>query len=311
VPGIEKIIELSSSLLISLIGFVTPMVALLMSIFGEGLRKLAEQYESERAQTEKKLANQLQKSGEAASLDVSEIERTIKELREVKSTAERKLQLLDPKKAVIGLFVPLFAALLFLLPSIFYKSTVANWWGVLSILCAGFAIQRFWQLLDIVVEVKKTVDAEAREERRKVSELLSEIAKNTLKGSGYYLEKVFISFNNVKFDKDMNEYLMYADRKLNVPVKIVNDEARMAKDVEAGLRFPPDFLIEKNPGYTVYMGENEQIVRYSVERIHGSTSVVLAPLVVTPLKKGQFEFKTFMKGENIEAKYRDLRIKVE
>src|SRR5437899_3208134 len=140
-----------------------------------------------------------------------------------------------------------------------------------------------------------------REERRKVSELLSEIAKNTLKGSGYYLEKVFISFNNVKFDKDMNEYLMYADRKLNVPVKIVNDEARMAKDVEAGLRFPPDFLIEKNPGYTVYMGENEQIVRYSVERIHGSTSVVLAPLVVTPLKKGQFEFKTFMKGENIEA----------
>ncbi len=307
----EKITQLFSSLLIALIGVVTPMVALLMSIFGEGLRKLAEQYESERAQTEKNLANQLQKSGEAKPIDVSQIERTIKELRAVKSIAERKLQLLDPKKAVLGLFVPLFAALLFLLPSIFYKSTEANWWGVLSLPCVGFALRRFWQLLDIIIEVKKTVDAEAREERRKVPELLTEIARNTLKGAAYSLDDVYAFFNNVKLEKDINECLMYVDRKVDVPIKINNDEARMAKDVEAGFRFPSDFLIEKSSSYSVFSSENEQIVRYSVDRIHGNTNTILAPLVVTPLKKGQFEFKTFIKGENIESKYRTLRIRVE
>src|SRR3972149_12238474 len=108
----EKIIELFAFFLLALLGFVTPILGIILATFAQGLSKLAEQYNTERIQTEEKLKNQLQKIGDSVAIEVKEIKETINDLQSVKRTAERKLRLLSPIKASISIFIPLMIAFL-------------------------------------------------------------------------------------------------------------------------------------------------------------------------------------------------------
>ncbi len=308
----EKIIELFAFCLLSLMGFVTPIIAIVLSAFAQGLSKLAQQYDTERIQTEEKLKSQLQKIGASQSVAVNEIKGTIKELQAVKKTAEKKLKLLSPIKASFTLFLPLIIAFFFLLP--FFLDFLPSYFKllpILSFLLLIFALYQLWRILGIIVETMKVVESEAKREQGKSSDLLAEIVRNTKEGATYFIEKVFIYFNEIKLEKDKNEVALKISIKKNVPISLVNSDSRMAKGVEAGLMFPTDFLIDKSAGYTVYAAGSEQIVRYSIERIQASTKQLMSPLILTPLKKGVFDFQIFVKGENIIAKYRTLSIKVE
>jgi hypothetical protein len=306
----EKLIEIYAFFLLTILGFIVPTFAILLTLFHDGLAKLAQQYQNERNQTEKKLTTQLQKAGDSESLNVKEIEQTIKELKLVKKTADAKLSLLSPKKTILRIIIPLAIAFVSLLPSFFLLSIYTYVASCLSLLFVGYVFVQFWKLLDILVEVKSQIDLETKNDQRRIPELLAEIAGNTKKGASYFIERIFIKFNNVLLIKDTNEFVLTSNKKTEVPIQVSNLEKLMAKDVEAGFRFPIEFLIEKTSGYTIYASADEQIVRYSVDRLHGDTNYVFSPLVLTPLKKGEYIFKTFIKGENIESKSRDLKITV-
>jgi hypothetical protein len=313
----EKTIELYAFFLLTVLGFIIPTLAILFSLFSDGLAKLFQQYETERNQTEKRLSAQLQKAGGpqsdagAVEIDLIGIRKTIRELESVKKTANKKLRLLAPKKAILRLALPLFLAFVAILPSFFQLSLITYLLDIASLFLLGYLLIQFWKLLQILVEVKAILDIESKNEQRRVPDLLAEIASNTKKGAAYFLEKVYIKFNGVKLIKDVNEVALAVDKKIEVTISLVNLDSRMAKDVEAGFRFPTEFLIEKSQKYSIYTGGDEQIVRYSLDRLHGDTDSIMSPLVLTPLKKGEYEFKTFIKGENIESKYRSLKIKVE
>ncbi|MGH7739287.1 MAG: hypothetical protein ACREL1_03980, partial [bacterium] len=72
--------------------------------------------------------------------------------------------------------------------------------------------------------------------------------------------------------------------------------------------FPSDLVIEKSNSYSLWADENkrEQIVRYQVDKLHGKTNFIQGSLGVTPIKKGSYVMKIFVKGENIKAKYRTI-----
>lgn len=307
----EKIIELFAFFLLALLGFVTPILGIILSTFAQGLSKLAEQYNTERIQTEEKLKNQLQKIGDSVAIEVKEIKKTINDLQSVKRTAERKLRLLSPIKASISIFIPLMIAFLLLLPTfIISLPTIFSWFPLLSLFLVVFAFYQLWRILGIIIETMKILESESKKEQGKTTDLLAEIVRNTKEGAAYFIEKVFISFNNIKLDQDINEIALPVNIKTNVPFSLINREFKMAKGVEAGLLFPTDFLIDKSSGYSIYAAGSEQIVRYSIDRIQASTNQLLSSLGLTPLKIGVYDFQVFVKGENIITKYRTLKIKV-
>jgi len=54
-----------------------------------------------------------------------------------------------------------------------------------------------------------------------------------------------------------------------------------------------------------------QIVRYNVEEVQGDTHYLFASeLTITPLQKGDWQVRTWIKAENIESIYRAITIKV-
>ena len=307
----EKLIDVYAYFLLTILGFIIPIFAILLTLFHDGVAKLALQYQTERTQTEKKLTTQLQKAGGSESLDVKGIQQTIKELERVKKTADAKLSLLTPKKTILRLIIPLSIAFIGLVPNFFFSTIYSYFAGCISLLFVGYIFFQFWKLLDILVEVKSLLDAETKNDQRRIPELLAEIAGNTKKGAAYFIERIFIKFDNVLLNQESNKVALTVDKKTDVPMRLINKDPLMAKDIEAGFRFPIEFLIEKTDGYNIYANADEQIVRYSLDRLHGDTSYVLSPLVITPLKKGNYDFKIFIKGENIETKYRELTISVE
>jgi len=314
----EKIIEIYAFFLITVIGFVVPIFAILLTLFHDGLFKLAQQYKAERDQTAQKLAGQLQKlagqlqkAGEPSSLDVKGIKQTIKELEIVKKIADAKLSLLSPKKTILRLIIPLSIAFISLLPNFFLLSIYTYVASGVSLLFLGYVFVQLWKLIDIVIEVKSLIDTETKNDQGKILEILAEIASNTKKGAAYFIEKIFLKFNNVILDKEDNKVVITVDKKTEVPIELTNNEVLMARDIEAGFRFPLEFLIEKTSSYTIYASKNEQIVRYTLDRLQGNTNQIFNPLVLTPLKKGEYKFQIFIKGENIESKYRHLIIIVE
>jgi len=93
------------------------------------------------------------------------------------------------------------------------------------------------------------------------------------------------------------------NKKASYAIAIVNSEPRMAKDVEIGFIFSSDLVVDNNGPDTMYKDpkDGEQIARYSATRIHGNTTLLKESISMTPIKKGTFSVKTFIKAENVET----------
>ena len=109
-------------------------------------------------------------------------------------------------------------------------------------------------------------------------------------------------------DKEMVNFK--ADKEERIEIAVSNSEDRMIKNIEVGLIFPLDFIIEKKDYYSLYIDKESQIVRYETESIQGRTRNLFSPLVIKPLKKGSYTLKTFIKAENIRAIYRKVAVTI-
>jgi len=308
----EKAVELLGNLVLTFLGFVVPIVGVLLSIFQEGISKLATQYENEKAQSESNIKEQIKALGEAATTDTTKIEESLKELKVIKKTAEAKLSYLTPKKQILRLSIPLLISYSGVMLALLYHGDdySTRMFTLLSFVCLSYAIGILWKSLTLMAEVKKTIDTEQRDERRKTNDLLSTLVEKVEKGGQSFLENVYVTLEGRNIKDDGLDLDMEANRKRELRISLTNLEKRMAKNLEIGFIFPSDFIIEKNDYYSIYTTEKTQIVRYALGLVHGDTNQILSPLVITPLKKGDWKVRTFIKAENIEATYRDLNIKI-
>lgn len=141
----------------------------------------------------------------------------------------------------------------------------------------------------------------------KIIELLSVLVE---KEARYFLKDICITIDDKKIEDNAGEITISADKKQELKIGINNSETRMAKNVQIGFIFPPDFVIEKTSSNSIFTMKTGQIVRYVTSLIHGNTNLTLGSLIITPLKKGDYKINTFIKAENIESFYRDLNFKV-
>jgi ABC-type multidrug transport system fused ATPase/permease subunit len=312
----ELTIELFGNLIITFMSFVVPIFGALLSIFHKGIEKLQNQYKSETNQAEENIRNQLEEiSKNKEDIKEKEIRDNLAKIRKIKSSAKRKLSLLEPKQQVVKLFTSLLFCLLLIEVIPFMEKKTLNilslsflWEHVLlasSVLIFFWILRHMVSLIDILVEIKKAESIDNYESE--IKQLLLSIAKK----EDEFLKKVYISINKEKIVEDGTIIKAQAQEKNEWETSLVNNERRMAKNIQIGIMFPPEFIIEKNSSYSITNDEASQIVRYSVDILHGNTNKILDPLTVTGLTKGKYEITTFIKAENIESTYRKLTLKVE
>ena len=301
-------LQLFGYLILTVLGIVVPFLIILLSIFQEGILKLTEQYEKERENSKKNIDEQLAKQSKAKKKDYNEIEKSLKQLRIINKKAKRKLSYLNPKNQIVRLFIILFISFLGVILAILKKTII---FGIpifilISLLSFIIALYILWKLLCILIEVRKIIDRNRNKIENKTLELLSTIAK---KGENYFLENVFLSIKDVIIKNDDKEIKLYSDTKESLPIKIENDEIRMVKNIEAGIIFPRDFIIDESDRYSIYTDtDGKQIVRYTSSLIHGNTTFVLTPLIIKPIKEGEYVITTFINAENIESTYRTFKL---
>lgn len=306
----NQAIELYGLLILTFLGIIVPIVGLLLPIFQDGMSKLTTQYENERLQSEKNIKDQLAKIAAAKETDVINIRRTLDELESIKRTAERKLSSLKPENQIKGLFIPLLVSFVgvitfLLIESNLYVQVPAV---LLSVGLFAYATLRLRNLLHLIVEVRRTIDDDRRARDNKSVELLSAILQRL--GAQNFLKNVYISVNGQDLQDDERQVVLSPNTKQEVKIGIRNSEARLAENIEIGFTFPPDIIVEKKDYYSIFTDETGQIVRYTINFLHGNTHLILGPLTITALKIGSYKSKTFIKAKNIESTYRDLTLAV-
>ena len=305
----EQAIQLFGYLILTFLGIVSPILVILLSMFREGISQLTIQYENEKSQSENNIKEQLKKIGEAGKTDVGEIEQSLNKLKAIKKTAETKLSYLNPRKQILRLYMPFLISFLGVILAILIKTNIyyVGLFIAISLICFVYSMVVLWKLLGIIIEVKKTIDDDKKGMDMKTIELLSALVK---KGAEYFLEDVYINIDDKNIQDDTGKITTSVDKKQELKIGIINYESRMAKKIEIGFNFPLDFIIEKTNYYSIYTTKTIQVVRYATNLIHGKTSLWLSPLIITPLKEGDYKINTFINAENIESTYRKLNLKV-
>lgn len=316
----ELAITLFGYLILTFLAIVVPFFMILLSIFQEGVSKLKTQYENEKSKSEANLRDQVAKQAEAKEADVEAIEQNInkikkiiKEIKATKKIAETKLSYLNPKKQILRLFILHLISFLGVILAILSVDNIylVAIFIVVSLVFFALALFILWRLLDILIEVKKIIDKDKKEGETRTQEILLTLADKS-EGIQYFLKSVYMTIKGVEIKDDRSEFTFDVNTKEYLKIGVVNKENRMAKKTEIGLMFPRDFIIEKDIAYSIYTQENGiQIVRYETEFIQGNTNYIYKPLSFTPLKKGVFPLRAFIKAENIEATNRDMTFKIE
>lgn len=309
----ETSLKLYSSLVLSFLSIVMPIIIILLSLFSEGIRKLAERYETEKKQMEDHLIEQMSKLKDKDISNLKNLEDSIKNIKKHKRTANKKLSLLNPRARMLYLLILVLISYISIMgyflidPSYFWLSASIL---ILSVLTFALAIIDTGKLIHIIVEVKRILDDEAKSKDQKMLELLSTIAAIQGKDDKLFLKDVYISVEETNIKTDDVSISMITNQKQSLKISVQNIEDRMAKNVEAGFIFPISFVIEKGQGYTSYNYGQGQIIRYTYDYIHAKTNQLCAPLSLTALQSGEHVIKTFIKAENVRSIYRNLTIKV-
>ena len=299
---------------------VIPIILILLSMFRKGLEKLTSQYEDERLQSEANIKEQLKKiadTDQTETIDLSNIKKNVQKLEKIKNDATKKLAYLSPKEQTFRLFTLYLLSFVGVTTAIVYDSQLRNeTFFILFISAACFAVATFilWKMFCVMVEAKQVLDDEIKSNEIKLTEislrsleLLSAIANKPVQE---FLSDVWILVNNTKIKDKDSKISLPLNTESNLAITISNKDLIMAKNVEIGFIFPPDIIINKKKSYSLYADEKKQIVRYHQDSIQGSTSQILATLDLTPMTEGDHSIKTFIKGENIKAIYRDIVLNV-
>ena len=294
-------IKLFGFLILTMLGLTVPVAAILLSVFQKGISNLASQSESERSQAEKNIKDKIKQMSEADKTDTTAVQRSLDELKSIEEAAKSKLSYLSPRKLVARLFISLIIALCGVFVALVFAGGIYKLVVVISVAAFVYAIYVMWRTMGIMFEAKAAIDADEQRDTEQITGLLSGILEKVGETpTQYFLKKVRIRLDDEAIEDEPFAKTLKANEKQPLEISFANSESRMAKRVEVGFVFPPEFIIEKSDDYSIYRKEKEQIVRFNVEEVQGHTNHIFENLTITPLQKGDWKVRTFIKAENIE-----------
>jgi hypothetical protein len=338
----DKAIELFGRLVLTFLGIVAPIFAILLANFRQGMSRLSVQYADERTQSENNIYNQLEEL--KSKRNEADILKSLKQLRANKRAAERKINRLNPRRQIPELFGPLLVSFVAVSGAL-YVSPCYSKIALLAVAIVGFAYALFslYSLLDVLIEARKMIDDDTKQLQVDVKDvtaknvdLLTNLSlaiielRKSLSGkdqetsatekllkelvdvqSKQYLKNVYVILNGKEVKGAFVSISLFVNKEEDLNVTFVNVETRMAKNVELGFSLPSDFLIAKKDAYTIYPEGTVQHVRYSLTSLQANTTQLMKqPITVTPMKEGTYNVTTWIKAENIESITRVVQINV-
>ncbi len=292
--------QLFGTFVLTVLGFVVPILTILISLFPEGVKSLAEKYENEKSQSEENIINETRKKSDEKGLDISAIEKTLKTLKKKKRDAEEKLGYLKPIRFLLRTsapFVVSFIAVLITLFNIDFSLRIILSISSVVSLIAGFIA--LFQSIIVVFEVGEIINGKKGSNDEKIIELLTTLVEKA--GADPYLkeEDMEVNFNKTPLKKGISINFS-ADKKYEIPVSIHNKSDKMAKVVEVGFIFPKNVIIEKSSNFEVTTTEQIQIVRFKDDAIQAHNNVLRGNIGLTFLDSKNTAVDMFIKGENVK-----------
>ncbi len=295
-------IQLYGTFILTVLGFVVPILTMLVSLFPEGVKSLAEKYENERKQSEENIKNETIKKEEKKDLDYVILEKTLETLKKKRREAELKLGYLKPIKFLFKTATPFlvsFIAVLIVLTNPDYLYVVFILICSLVSLLAGF-LALFYSI-SVVFEVAEIVNQKKVSNDEKIIALLSTLVEKSGEDPYLKLEDIGVSFNKKLLKKD-EVFDFSVDKEYRIPISIVNKSDKMAKTVEIVFSFPKNVVIEKSSNFEITTTEEEQIVRFKEDEIQAHNDNLQGNIKLTFLESKKTKIAIAIKGENV--KYR-------
>jgi len=305
----DIVLQLYSTLILTLLGFVLPILSIAIAMLPEGVSCLSSKYENEKKQSEENLVNETQKKTEGTGLDYVQLEKTIKILKKKKSEAIKKLSYLEPTKLILRISIPFFLSLIiFVFVAITKELNVKIIFLFFSILSFVAGLIALWESAMILVEVSGSINQKKKNYEEKMVELLSTIAEKG--GSDFFVKDGITAIFNGKLLKKDVVLEFSTNRPYEIPVSINNSGELMAKNVEIAFVFSKDFLVENTSNITNYTSETSQIVRLNNDMVQAHENLNKGKMKITFLKPGVYPIDTFIKGENVKYNKFIFSIKV-
>lgn len=311
----ETIFQIYGTFVLTLGGFVLPVLTVAISVFPEGIRQLREGYENEQKQADKNLQEEIEKQKVKNEVDYDVLQKNIKALKSTKSRAQRRLKYLDPKYiayqsgAAIGISL---ATLLIAISLADYIIILPAFLMTVSIGCLVWSLYVFSNSISIIIEASSAVQTIQRTNQEKILELLTEIADNSKNGNDSLFidpKKIEVIFNNEKI-VDGKEYIFSTNNKHSIKIAFKNLSEYMLKTAELGFTFPAEFLVEGGAISSTYTGDTQKIIRFKYQYMQANVNQIVGTIDMTFLKTGTFDVDTFFKGENLKNKNIKFKIRV-
>ncbi|MES2288007.1 MAG: hypothetical protein V4547_20130 [Bacteroidota bacterium] len=313
---LQTIFQIYGALILTMAGFVIPILAIGISFFPDGVKLLEETYENQQKQAENNLKNELTKQ-KKGRVNIEALSKNIVLLKKEKNKARKKLHYLNPKNIVFsGAFSLTGALISFSVGVAMYPqhASVLVALFLLSLILVVYVLVVFWNSIQIIIEASTAVQDRKRTSEDKIFELLTAIVENTAQSGS---KSMFIKESEVgiKFDGQVispeKEFIFSANKEHSIKIAVVNYSDYLLKTVEWGLILKPEFLVEETSNITsLFTDEAQKIIRFKHNIIQAKSDIQEGVLKVTFLKTGSFNCQVFVKGENYKNKKVSFKIKV-
>lgn len=293
-------IQLLGTFILTLVGFVVPILTILVSIFPEGVKALAQKYENEKKQTDDNIRSETTKKETAKEINYLALEKTLKTLKKKKREAEFKLGYLKPYRFLVRTSTPFIVALVGILVSLFENSTVSIIFIIIFSFCSIIAgVISLFASISVIFEVAEIVNEKKNNNEEKLISLLSTLVEKA--GEDPYLkaDQIEVFFHKKPLKKDIR-FDFSVDKKYDVDISIHNKSDKMAKNVETGFCFPKNIVIEKAANFEITTTEDEQIVRFKEDGIQAHNDNRQGKIALTFLEAKPIKIDVFVKGENVK-----------
>ena len=150
--------------------------------------------------------------------------------------------------------------------------------SLVSVIFFIVALIILWRLLGVIIEVKKIIDEEKKGmETKTVDALLVlqeklAVTKEEKEEFPLFLKDVWLIIEEADIKDEEKEFEFPINVKKELKVVFYNNEELMVKNLDVGLTFSGDFMVEKSKYYSIVTESNgDQTVRYEIDKIHGKT----------------------------------------
>ncbi|MCX6784995.1 MAG: hypothetical protein NTV81_03650 [Candidatus Komeilibacteria bacterium] len=306
-------LQLYGALIFTLIGFIIPILTILISIFPQGIKSLSLKYENERKQSEDNIANEILKKKQTdKNWDYKALRKTLVVLKRRRVDAAFKLRLLEPLKLFLITVCPFAVSFIGVLFALFGLSNIATivvlMFSLLAFVCGIIILMKS---ILVLFEIGEIINQARNTNENKVIELLSLIVEK-IGDDNLFLkpDEMQVQFYNETVIPG-KVYLFTANKEYNIPVSIINSSDRIAKNIEVCFRFPKEFLVNETPNISsIYSDKKGQNVRFNQEIIQAKENNHQNNLIITFLKVGEHKLNMFIKGESIKYRKVEYTIKV-